>query len=182
MDIVAWSAAEAERLGAVGTRWQHSRAAAERAREIAATVAACDRSTLISAAYLHDIGYSPELDVYGFHPVDGACWLRLQDLDRLAGLVAHHSGAIFEARARGLEAIMAEFIDERSCVSDALTYCDLMTGPAGEDVAVAHRLSDIERRHGTDSVTARTMKIASASLLAAVTRVEERLARSRMVA
>jgi HD superfamily phosphodiesterase len=182
VDIVTWSATEAERLSAFGTRWQHSCAAAERAREIGGAVAASDRSTLISAAYLHDIGYLPELVVYGFHPIDGACWLRLQGLDRLADLVAHHSGAIVQARARGLGAIMAEFIDERSCVSDALTYCDLMTGPAGESVAVAHRLSDIERRHGTDSVTARTMKIASASLLAAVARVEERLARSQMVA
>ncbi len=77
---------------------------------------------------------------------------------------------------------MGEFIDERSQVSDALTYCDLTTGPAGETVAVAHRLSDIERRHGTSSVTVRTMKVASSSLLAAVARVEERLERSRLVA
>lgn len=182
MDIVAWSAAEARRLGAATARWQHSLSAAERAREIAGAVAASDRSTLIAAAYLHDIGYSPELVVYGFHPLDGARWLRLQGLDRIAGLVAHHSGALVEARARGLEAVMGEFIDERSRVSDALTYCDLTTGPAGETVAVADRLSDIERRHGTSSVTVRTMKVASSSLLAAIARVEERLERSRLVA
>ena len=57
---------------------------------------------LIAAAYLHDIGYAPELEDTGFHPLDGARWLRAQGQERLACLVAHHSGAWFEAEARGL--------------------------------------------------------------------------------
>ena len=118
----------------------------------------------------------------GFHPVDGARWLRLRGLDRLAALVAHHSGAIVEARARGLEAIMDNFPLERSPVSDALTYCDLTTGPAGERVDAEQRLAEIETRHGTASVVARAMRLASGRLLAEVARVEQRLASAPMVA
>ena len=109
-----------------------------------------DRSVLIAAAYLHDIGHAPEL-ASGFHPLDGARWLQEQGFDRLAGLVAHHTGAVFEADARGLAQAMARFQDERSAVSDALTYSDLTTGPAGESVSVAERLREIERRYGRAS-------------------------------
>jgi HD superfamily phosphodiesterase len=31
---------------------------------------------LEAAAWLHDIGYSPEIAVSGFHPLDGARYLR----------------------------------------------------------------------------------------------------------
>src|SRR3954466_8417987 len=134
MDIVAWAAAEAERLSGGEMRWQHLRGAAARAREIAAAVPDADRCTLIAAAYLHDIGYSSDIAILGFHPVDGARWLSRRGLDRLAGLVAHHSGAVVDARARDLESFIDEFPDERSAVSDALTYCDLTTGPAGDRV------------------------------------------------
>jgi HD superfamily phosphodiesterase len=57
---------------------------------------------LIAAAYLHDIGYAPTLARTGFHPLDGAVHLRELGEERLAGLVAHHSGAETEARLRGL--------------------------------------------------------------------------------
>ncbi len=32
---------------------------------------------LVAAAYLHDIGYAPELAITGFHPLDGARHLRV---------------------------------------------------------------------------------------------------------
>jgi hypothetical protein len=31
-----------------------------------------DRDVLVAAAWLHDVGYAPELAVTGFHPLDGA--------------------------------------------------------------------------------------------------------------
>ena len=85
---------------------------------------------LVAAAYLHDVGYAPELVVTGFHPLDGARHLEALGHERLAGLVAHHTGARHEARLRGFERELAEFEDERSTISAVLAYCDLTTGPA----------------------------------------------------
>ena len=113
---------------------------------------------LIAAAYLHDVGYAPELVVQDFHPLDGALWLRAQGLERLAGLVAHHTGARFEAAAHGLAEGIAAFHDERSAVSDALAYSDLTTGPAGERVTVTERLGEIERRYGSTSLVVRALE------------------------
>jgi hypothetical protein len=159
----------------VGTRWAHSRVVASRAQEIAAVVDPVDRSLLVAAAYLHDVGHAPELVTSGFHPLDGARWLQEQGFDRLAGLVAHHTGARFEAEARGLTAAMSPFPVECSVVSDALTYSDLTTGPAGEPVSVAERLGEIERRYGRASLVVRALEQASETLLAMVERTEQRL-------
>jgi hypothetical protein len=76
---------------------------------------------LAAAGYLGDVGYAPELVRWEFHPLDGAFWLRGQGVDRLAGLVAHHTGPRFEAEAHGLADALARFSDERSAVTDAPT-------------------------------------------------------------
>ena len=69
------------------------------------TVEPCDRDLLIAAAWLHDIGYSPLVVDTGLHSLDGARYLqRLGYPARLCGLIAHHSGARFEATQRGLTA------------------------------------------------------------------------------
>jgi HD domain len=178
VELVTWAAGESRRrLSIVGTRWAHSRAVASRAQEIAAVVDPVDRDVLVAAGYLHDIGHAPELVVSGFHPLDGARWLQQQGLDRLAGLVAHHTGAVFEAEARGLGPAMARFPDERSAVSDALTYSDLTTGPAGEPVSVAERLHEIERRYGRASLVVGALQQGSEAILATVERTEQRLSR-----
>jgi len=179
VDLVAWASAQScMRLAPLGDRWAHSRGVALRAQEIAPAVNVDDRSMLLAAAYLHDVGYAPELVTHGFHPLDGALWLRQQGFERLAGLVAHHTGARFEAKAQGLADRLSAFHDERSAVSDALAYSDLTTGPAGERVTVAERLGEIERRYGRASVVVRALKSASDTLLAIVERTEQRLAAS----
>src|SRR4051812_44218125 len=122
MDLVAWAEEEAHRrLGPLGTRWLHARAVGRRANEVASAVDPDDRGLLVASGLLHDVGYAPELVVSGFYPLDGACWLRAQGQDRLAGLVAHHTAASFEAAALGLAEEVDEFADERSAVSDALS-------------------------------------------------------------
>jgi HD superfamily phosphodiesterase len=175
-DVAAWSRNEAQRaLRPLGARWLHTQAVAQRANEIADVVAIEDRPTLVAAAYLHDIGYAPELANTGFHPLDGAVWLRAQGRERLANLVAHHSGARFEAAVRGHADQLAEFFEEQSAVADALTYCDLTSGPTGERISVARRLEDIESRYGSRSVVVLAITAAAATLGVAVARTEARL-------
>jgi len=177
VDLVAWAAEEScARLVPLGNRWAHSCGVAMRAREIASAVDGADRGALLAAAYLHDVGYAPELVAHGFHPLDGALWLRAQGLERLAGLVAHHTGARFEAAAHGLTESIAAFHDERSAVSDALAYSDLTIGPAGERVTVLERLAEIERRYGRASLVVHALESASDTLLEMVRRTERRLA------
>ena len=181
MDLTVWAAREGEiRLARLGSRWSHARGVAARAEEIAGAVDPHDRAVLVAAAYLHDVGYAAELVVHGFHPLDGALWLRAQGQVRLAGLVAHHTGAMFEANAHGLAEALGAFHDERSPVSDALAYSDLTTGPNGEPMSVSERLGEIERRYGSGSLVVRALENASTALEAMVGRTEARLAAARI--
>ena len=103
VDLPAWAEQQAAALLAdLGDRWRHVQAVAAQARQVSAAVPPEDRPYLVAAAWLHDIGYAPPLNKLGFHPVDGARHLRQQGLERLASLVAYHSGARFEAEERGL--------------------------------------------------------------------------------
>jgi HD superfamily phosphodiesterase len=178
MDLVAWAANQAERrLSSLGNRWAHTEGVAARARALAAAVPELDRGPLVAAAYLHDIGYAADVEDTGFHPLDGARWLRAHDQDRLAQLVAHHSGASFEASERGLDTALEDFPEERSAVADLLTYCDLTTDSEGRETTPAARLAEIESRYGRNSDVARGMHAAAASLDALVARTEERISR-----
>ena len=52
--------------------------------------------------WLHDVGYSPDVRVTGFHALDGAVYLRDLGLPpEVVSLVAYHTGAEFEAEERG---------------------------------------------------------------------------------
>lgn len=84
-------------------RWEHCLRVAERARTIA-LVLDQDADLLEAAAVLHDIGYAPDLAKTGFHPLDGARYLRdtANADERVINLVAHHSCSWLEADARGL--------------------------------------------------------------------------------
>ena len=76
-------------------RWAHVQVVAAQARSLA-TVLGVDADLLEAAAWLHDIGYAPDLNVTGLHALDGARYLRdAQHADgMLCRLVAHHSCAI----------------------------------------------------------------------------------------
>jgi len=74
---------------------------ARRARRVATTLSFPD--DLVAAAWLHDIGYAPGLVQTGFHPLDGARFLRRAGADgQVVSLVAYHSRARVEADVRGL--------------------------------------------------------------------------------
>ncbi len=172
-----WAASEAARLiGPLEPRWSHVRGVVAQADRVAPILVESERPWLLAAAYLHDVGYAPELVTTGFHAIDGALWLRSHRCERLAGLVAHHSGARFEASVRGLVVAIGRFDREQSPTADALTYCDLITSPTGARVSVGQRLADIEERYGDRHAVSIAIRQAMPSLLDAVGRTELRLA------
>ena len=74
---------------ALPRRWRHVQSVASRAGRVAKAL--CLPEDLVAAAWLHDIGYAPELVETGFHPLDGARYLRRLGTDRrVVSLVAYH--------------------------------------------------------------------------------------------
>ncbi len=167
-------------LSPLGDRWRHTVAVAARARELAATVPAAERDLLVDAAWVHDLGYAPELAVTGFHPLDGARHLASRGFPvRLCALVAHHSGARFEAAQRGLSRELAAFPLEDSPVLDALVTADLTTGPQGQRLAFGQRIDEILARYPPDSPVHQAIVLARPVLAAHVARAADRLTRLR---
>jgi HD superfamily phosphodiesterase len=176
MTLRGWAAGYAEELLApLGDRWAHVQGVVRQAQGVAAILLAEEREVLVAAAYLHDLGYAPALVETGFHALDGARHLRALGHERLAGLVAYHSGARCEAELRRLAAELAEFADEASATSMTLTYCDMTTGPAGEIITYEERLAGVERRYGADHVVARSVRHACTEVERATAFVEGRL-------
>ena len=154
-------------------RWAHTQGVAMQARSLA-LILGDDADLLEAAAWLHDIGYSPELADTGFHPLDGARWLRdVRDASpMLCRLVANHTVALIEADERGLAgALSAEFPAASPFMADALTYCDMTTGPDGRPLSVDERLADIRARYGTGHIVSRTIERSSGQLRDAVTAI-----------
>ena len=89
-------------LVGVDTRWEHTRGVAAQAEAAAAAVGVERRDVLVSAAWLHDVGYAPGCVATGLHPLDGATHLAQRgDVPLVVcELVAHHSGADVEAAER----------------------------------------------------------------------------------
>jgi putative nucleotidyltransferase with HDIG domain len=149
---------------------------ARRARVAAALFSLDDGELLIGAALLHDIGYAPELIDTGFHPLDGAQYLRdVGGPDRLVNLVANHSCATLEAELRGLSNELAEFEDEKTALRDALWWADMTTTPDGGGTTVVERVTEIQSRYGPDDLVSQFIRLAWDDLNAAVERTERRL-------
>lgn len=129
-------------------RWRHSRSAAEAAAEAGQVLTRDEARLLVSAAWVHDIGYHHPAPPTGFHPIDGAeLVLEAGWPPRLAALVAHHSEARFMAAPRGLQAALNMWPHEAGLVTDGLVYADMTAAPGGGRVTVPERLADIRRRH-----------------------------------
>jgi HD domain len=176
MALEEWAKSQAERLiEPLGNRWMHVQAVARQAGRVAAVLSADDGEVLVAAALLHDVGYAPSLNLLGFHPVDGARFLRTHGQERLACLVAHHSGARFEAEERGLVDELADLPLEEGPVMDALSYADMTTGPAGQSMTLDQRIDEIQRRYPPDDPVHRAIVRARPLLQVAVERTRQRL-------
>ncbi|MGX6602148.1 HDIG domain-containing metalloprotein [Micromonosporaceae bacterium Da 78-11] len=159
-------------------RWRHTIGVARRAEAVADTAGShADVEVLLTAAWLHDIGYAAALHDTGFHPLDGARHLQTTRWpSRIVGLVAHHSAALHVAQVRGLAEELARFPREDSPISDALIYADQTIGPNERVMGLEQRLTDMLQRHGPDSPNAAAHAQRAPLLRAAVRRVEQRLA------
>lgn len=158
-------------------RWAHTQGVARQARTLAPILG--DQADLLeAAAWLHDIGYAPDLVVTGFHPLDGARYLRDAHHadDHLCCLVAHHSCAMMEARERGIaDLLVDEFGATPPNLAEALIYCDMTTSPDGDYLPVEERLAEILSRYGDGHLVTRSITRSSPSLIDAVHRVSAEL-------
>jgi putative nucleotidyltransferase with HDIG domain len=177
MSLVAWAYETSERTlsSALPRRWAHVQGVARKARSLAAALSD-DAALLEAAAILHDVGYAPDLAQTGFHPLDGARFLRTIDApERLVSLVAHRSCAEGEARMRGLEQDLAVFKDEASPTRDdpvellrqsfpGTTVVALVSRPEGPDGGAARdRLmttQELARMLGVDPSSVRRWRTA----------------------
>lgn len=158
-------------------RLRHSAAVAARAQTLAATVARSEVDSLIAAAWLHDIGYGFRLRDSGFHPLDGALYLRREGWpEPVCALVAHHSGSRFVARLLELDDRLSAFKFVEDPQSDALTVADNTAGLDGTIMTVNERLRDKLTRHGPESLNARANPERDDYIRAAARRVAHRLA------
>ena len=178
--LSAWAQSLARTLlaSSLPRRWAHVQGVAARARSLAPALGP-DAVLLEAAAWLHDIGYLPELASTGLHGLDGARYLRdVQHADpMLCRLVAHHSCAVIEADERGLaDVLRREYAPPPRPLADALTFCDMTTSPDGKHVHVNRRLAEIHDRYGSGHLVSRSIRRATPMILEAVGQVHARKA------
>lgn len=172
---VGWARAHAQQLlERLGRRWAHSRAVGEQAERLRGSFDELRGDQLVAAAYLHDIGYAPEIVATDFHPLDGAKWLDGLVVPEVVSLVAHHSCAWVEADFRLLRPRLEEFPRPELDLLDALTYCDMTSGPNGELVTLDERLAEIVARYGPGHLVTESIQAATRYLREAVARAEQR--------
>lgn len=172
MDQVEHARDLARRLLAesIPRRWSHSQGVGRKAESVAHLLSE-DASALVSAAWLHDVGYAPDLVVTGMHQLDGARYLRdvAHADDLVCRLVAHHSCAFIEARNRGLsDQLTTEFPPVQGLVADAMTYADMTTSPFGEPTEVEQRLAEILARYGDGDLVAESIREAGPLIIKSV--------------
>ena len=80
------------------------------------------------SAWLPGVGYADTVANTGFHPLDGAEWLRQQGApEGVVALVAFHFAG--EAEERGLGVELARFPAPDQDQLDVLTFIDMSTSP-----------------------------------------------------
>jgi len=165
--------AEGLLAGALPDRWAHVQAVAATAHRLRTQVAQAADASVV-AAWLHDIGYARSVAATGFHPLDGARFLRDRAWpDHVCTLVANHTDAMCQAIELGLaDALRDEFPDEPGIDRDILWAADASTGPRGQPVTIHERVNEVQTRYGPDHLVARCMRSSRPLLQAAADRVD----------
>lgn len=161
---------------ALPQRWRHVQAVAAVVDRVS-TYLDLDRRVVVSAAWLHDIGYAAALVDTGFHPLDGARYLRQRRWDdEVCCLVAHHTDAACQAGALGLtDGLLSQFADATGIASDVLWLADATTGPNGDPMTLDERIAEVAQRYGSSSSVSRGLVASRHALAAAIASVDERL-------
>lgn len=168
-EYAAWALAQRLLAAELPRRWQHVQAVARKAGQLC-DAHGLERPIVVSAAWLHDIGYASEVAVAGFHPLDGARYLRFQGWDdRVCRLVAHHTDAATHAGDL-TETLIAEFETTHGLSSDILWAADATTGPSGERFTLDERLAEIAQRYGSTHQVTQHMLKSRRALQDAITR------------
>lgn len=153
-------------------RQAHVSGVARAAAEAVARCALAEQDEIVAAAWLHDIGYAEPLNQTGFHPVDGARFLRDSCFPELVvSLVAFHTGALVEAEERGLSDELTAFAPPPSELLDVLTFADVTTSPVGEPIPAEARIEEILSRYPVGDPVHRAISRSAPELLASVERV-----------
>ena len=135
------------------------------------------RSPVKDAAWLHDVGYSPDLALTGFHPLDGARWLREHQWPaETCRLVAWHTEPLEEARLHRLDKeLTVEFDLPPRRAAAALAWADLTSSPSGERWDAERRLAEILDRYPPGSPVNEATRASLPALLGAVQEIEDLL-------
>lgn len=175
--VLSSARAAEELLHDLPGRLAHVAGVAEHARAVSEALAV-DQDVVVAAAWLHDIGYAPQVAATGFHPLDGARFATKAGYPpAVTSLIAYHSSAEIEAVERELYAeLAAEFNPPEAESLAVLTYCDMTVGPRGERMTIDERLADILERYDPDEVVYRSIQRSARELRSTVAYVEKLLA------
>ncbi len=80
-----------------------------------------------------------------------------------------------EAQLRGFGDYLVEFSYEGSPLDEALTYCDLTTGPSGAPVTLDERVQEIQSRYGPNHVVTKSITAGWPEFRRAVSNTERRM-------
>ena len=134
-------------------RLRHILTVARKVRETAQQLSAkypemdLDVNVAYCAALLHDIGYLDALTVSGFHPIDGANYLRECGYPDLAEYILGHSNSPEQATLLQIEGVVMS----PHIIAKLITYWDIRVRQGGALVSYAERLDDIKTRYGVES-------------------------------
>lgn len=153
-------------------RWSHTIGVAAAAADLAEILAPENADTIVAAAWLHDIGYAPDLINTEFHPLDGAAYLATHTVAdeamsaEVIRLVAHHTGAAFEARERGLHDVLVSYPAPADALLAILSCADLCTGPDGVPVDPGARIAEVLTRYPAGHPVHRAISTSGPGLIA----------------
>lgn len=133
-------------------RLHHVAGAARVATFVAHRLKLKSADAVIAAAWLHDIGYSTDLVESGFHPLDGARYLRANGWpDGTVSLVAHHSHSRITAPFYGVADELSAIPEPPRLDGDILAFADVASGADGNGATIDRRLADQRGRHRSDT-------------------------------
>ncbi|WP_082567068.1 HD domain-containing protein [Janibacter sp. Soil728] len=132
---------------------------------------------VVAAAWLHDVGYASLAVKTGFHPFDGANFLRSRGWSpQVCNLVAFHTGSETEAEERGIEKVLISFERPSEPDLDMLTLFDLSVGPEGQSLSPKERVNEILHRYEGHDPVHRAVRRSGRDLIESANRARKRLA------